>query len=70
MMPGDVGAVATLLSKLFGFAVDPDGYEQLARENKLKLIQRGIDDAISKHDWIACDALFVKLRDLKQQTGP
>ena len=69
-MPGDVGAVAVLLSKIFGFAVDADGYEQLARENKLKLLYRGIDEAITKDDWATCDTLFQRLRDFKQQTGP
>lgn len=70
-MAGDpVTAVATLLSQVFGFIVDPDGYEQLARESKLKLIQRGIDEAIGKNDWVTCDVLFGRLRDLRQQTGP
>ena len=67
---GDVGAVAKLLSEVFGFVVDPTGYEQLARENKLKLIQRGINEAISGNDWARCDALFADLRELRGQTGP
>jgi len=70
MAADPVTAIATLLSQVFGFIVDPEGYEQLARENKLKLIQRGINDAISKNDWAACDRLFVQLRELRQETGP
>jgi hypothetical protein len=69
-MPGDIGAVATLLSKVFGFVVDPDGYEQLKRDNKLALIARGIDEAIANRDWPTCDLLFGELRALRQQTGP
>ena len=69
-MPGDVGLVAALLTKVFGFAVDDTGYSELKRENKLKLIQRGIDEAISKNDWPTCDALFGELRTLREQTGP
>lgn len=71
-MPIDaaIAGVTELLSKVFGFVVDADGYEQLKRENKLKLIQRGIDEAISKNDWARCDALFGELRTLRQQTGP
>ena len=65
-MPGDIAAVAELLSKVFGFAVDPTGYAQLAREHQLKLIQRGINDAIGKDDWAVCDALFIQLRELRE----
>jgi hypothetical protein len=67
-MPGDVGLVAQLLTKVFGFVVDPDGLAQLKRENQLKMIQRGIDDAITQNDWATCDALFTQLRELRQQT--
>lgn len=70
MASDPITAIATLLSKVFGFIVDADGYEQLARENKLKLIQRGINDAIANNDWASCDALFIRLRELRQQTGP
>lgn len=69
-MAGDVGAVALLLSQIFGFAVDPDGYEQLKRENKLKLLARGLNDAIEKGDWAVVDAVFDEFRELRQQTGP
>ena len=65
---GDVGAVAVLLTKVFGFVVDPDGYQQLTRENKLKLLMRGINNAISQNDWAACDALFSEYRELHAQT--
>ena len=67
---GDVGAVAKLLSEVFGFVVDPTGYEQLARENQLKLIQRGINEAITNSDWVRCDVLFAELRELRTQVGP
>lgn len=68
MAADPITAITTLLSQVFGFAVDPNGYERLSRESKLKLIQRGIDDAIAKDNWAACDALFVQLRELRQQT--
>lgn len=70
-MAGDpITAVATLLTKAFGFAVDPTGYAALSRENKLKAMERGINDAISKNDWPTCDSLFNELRELRNQTGP
>lgn len=69
-MPGDVGEVAKLLGAIFGFAVDPDGYEQLSRESKLKFLMRGINEGITKDDWVTVDALFAEYRFLRQQTGP
>ena len=69
-MPGDVGLVAKLLSEIFGFVVDPDGYEQLTRDNKLKFLMRGINEAIPKDDWARADCLFANYRELRQQTGP
>lgn len=69
-MPGDVGLVAKLLSEILGFIVDPDGYEQLTRENKLKFLMRGINECITKDDWVRGDLLFAEYRELRQQTGP
>lgn len=69
-MPGDVGLVAGLLTKVLGFAVGDTTFAELSRENKLKMIMRGINEAIAKDDWGTCDALFAEHRDLLQQTGP
>ena len=69
-MPGiteAITAVSNLLSKALGFAVDPDGYEQLSRENKLKLIGRGMNEAIAKDDWPTADLLFANYRELRLQ---
>ena len=67
-MPGDVGAVATLLTKALGLIFDPDGYEQLARENKLKVLMRGCNAAITHDDWATFDALMDEYRELRQRT--
>jgi hypothetical protein len=69
-MPGDVGLVAKLLGEIFGFVVEPTGYEQLSRENKLKMLMRGINECIKKDDWASADLLFAEYRELRQQTGP
>lgn len=69
-MPGDVGLVAKLLSEILGFAVDPDGYEQLTRENKLKFLMRGVNECITKGDYVRCDALFAQYRELLREAGP
>lgn len=64
-MPGDVGLVAELLSQVFGWLVDPAGFEQLTLDNKLRLLMRGINEAISKNDWATVDALFAQYRELR-----
>lgn len=69
-MPGDVGYIAKLLSEVFGYFVDPTGFEQLTREKKLAYLMRGIDEAIDKKDARRADELFDAYRKLRQQTGP
>jgi hypothetical protein len=70
MMPGDIAAVAMLLTKLLGYAVDPGGYETWSRERKLSRLMEGIDAAIYAHDDSAADVLFAEYRVLLQITGP
>lgn len=67
---GDVGAVAILLTKLLGYAVDPGGYTAWSRERKLARLMEGIDNAIHTHDDSAADVLFAEYRELLQQQGP
>lgn len=69
-MPGDIGLVAALLTKVFGFAVDETGYAELSRERKLKLLMRGLNDATEMGDWATCDQLFHEFRQLREETGP
>lgn len=70
MAADPVTAVATLLTKALGFAVGEQSYGELTRENKLKLIMRGINEAIAKNDWATCDSLFGEHRELLHETGP
>lgn len=67
-MPGDIGAVAALLTKVLGAVFDEDGLNQLTRENKLKLIMRGCNAAITNGDWASFDRLMDDYRELRQQT--
>ena len=66
---GDVGAVATLLSKVFGFVVDADGLATMKREHELEVIRAGIKVALDKNDWPSADLLFQRLRELSDATG-
>jgi hypothetical protein len=69
-IPEAIAEVARLLSKAFGFVVDPTGLATLKRENLLKLMMRGADEAIFKNDWATCDALLRKYEQLHGETGP
>jgi hypothetical protein len=69
-MAGDVGIIVKALSEVFGFIVEPDGWEQLTRENKLKYLMRGVNECIKKDDWARCDLLFAEYRELLRQAGP
>jgi hypothetical protein len=64
-----IAEVAKLLSQVFGYVTEPTGYAQLTRENKLKLLMRGCNDAIARDDWASYDALMGQYRELFQQTS-
>jgi hypothetical protein len=68
-MIGDIGAVAELLSKVFGFVVDPQGLARMRREHKLELINAAFKIAMDNHDALAIDLLFVQLRELRAEAG-
>ena len=69
-MAGDVGLVAALLTKVFGFVVDPTGYEQMSREMQLRTLRKGLDSAIEDNDWTAVDLLLNEYRRLSLEAGP
>lgn len=66
-IPAAITAVSTLLTKVFGFAVDQTGLAQLKRENLLKLIMRGIDAELGKQkpDYANIDGLFLQYEQLR-----
>jgi hypothetical protein len=68
-MIGDVGAVAELLSRVFGFVVDPQGLNRMKREHKLEVINAAFKIAMDNHDALALDLLFVQLRELRAQVS-
>jgi hypothetical protein len=69
-IPEAIAEVAKLLSKVFGFVVDPTGLQQLTLENQLKYLSRGMNGAIEKEDWPTADALFNAYRELRKTVGP
>jgi hypothetical protein len=68
-MADPITAVATLLSQIFGFAVDPDGFEGMKLEHQIEVIHAGIQVARSKGDTDALDALFERYRELSKRAG-
>lgn len=65
-MPGDVGAVATLLNTVLGWVLDPAGMAQLTREQKVKTINDAMLTALAANDWPAVDRLFAALKQLHE----
>ena len=69
-MPGDVGLIAALLTKVFGYAVDADGWAAKRREDQLDDIHQGIQKALADSDYATVDALFNEYRELSRNTAP
>jgi hypothetical protein len=59
-----IAAVATLLSQLFGWAVDPAGLAKMKLTHRLNVIDAGVKIALDKGDMAAADLLFAELRQL------
>lgn len=68
-MTGDVGAVATFLTLIADFFIDPNKWERLSRERKLATIKEGLDAAIDARDWVAADRFMQLYRSLSEQSG-
>ena len=68
-MMTDIGAIATLLSKIFGFVVDPDGLAAMRREYKIEVLNAAFKIAMDKGDVVALDLLFTTLRELSDASG-
>jgi hypothetical protein len=68
-MPGDVGLVAALLTKVFGWAVDPTGFALMEMNHKLEVIHAGINVALDKGDNDTVDLLFQQYRELRQSAS-
>lgn len=68
-IPEAIAEVTKLLSKVFGFAVNPDGFARMSRDSQLKMIARGMDVAILKNDWPTVDSLFGHLDRLYVETA-
>ena len=61
---GDIGAVAALLIKVFGFLVDPTGLSNMKLEHRIEVIHAGIKVAIQQKDYDTIDKLFNEYREL------
>jgi hypothetical protein len=64
-----ITAVANLLTKVFGFAVDPNGFSSMKVEHQVEVIHAGVKIAISKKDYDAIDMLFDEYRELCKTIG-
>lgn len=64
MVTEAIAEVAKLLTKVFGFVVDPDGLAKMKLENQIDLIHAGVKVAIRNQDSDAADLLFEQYRAL------
>jgi hypothetical protein len=65
---GDVGAVATFLTTVADFFMDPAKFTALSRERKLEKIREGLDAALDASDYVAADKFMAMYRVLDEQT--
>jgi hypothetical protein len=65
-----IAAVATLLTKVFGFVVDPDGLAMMRLEHRIEVIAAGVRIAIKQKDLDAVDRLFTEYRQLSKTLTP
>ncbi len=63
-MPGDVGAVATLLAEVFTWFTDPTKFAQMKLENKLEKLQNALKVALDNRAMDAADLIYAELRRL------
>ena len=69
-MPGDVGAVATLLTTILQWFTEPGGFAKVTREAKLAKLMEGLKVALDEKDYKSADLIFAALRELSAQSGP
>ena len=65
---GDVGAVATLLNTIIGWAVNDDGYQSWSRERKVKELHDAMLLAVKAGHYDIADQLFARLKQLSSET--
>lgn len=70
MAADPITAVATLLSQVFGFVVDPGGFSRMKLAHQLEVIHAGIKVATDNGNAGAVDALFEQYRELYHSVGP
>lgn len=63
-IPEAIASVAELLTKVFGFVVDPDGLAKMKLDNQVDLVHAGVKIAIRNKDSDTADLLFERYREL------
>ena len=63
-MPGDVGAVATLVNTFASWLLSPDGFADFARRQALKQKKQEVIDALRQNDFDTLHARIDELRSL------
>ena len=67
---GEIGDVASLLEKVFGFFVDPDKFAAMQLNHKLEVLHAAHRIAMDKRDFAAADLLYQQYRELSNSIAP
>lgn len=66
-MPGDVGAVATLLNTVASWFMSEDGYAEFAKRRQLAALRKDADAALEKNDFVEHARVVDELRRLSSK---
>ena len=66
-MPGDVGAVATLLNTVASWLMTEDGYAEWKKRRQLAALHDKAKAALDRHDWAALRDATAELKRLSER---
>ena len=63
-MPGDIGAVATVVNTLASWLMSEDGYAEFSKRRKLASLRQQARDALDRNNWVEHRRLVAELKRL------
>ncbi len=66
-MPGDVGAVATLLNTVASWFMSEDGYAEFTKRRQLAALRQKADAALANHDMAEHARILAEYERLSDQ---
>ena len=66
-MPGDVGAVATVINTVASWFMNEDGYAEFKKRRKLASLRQAAAKALAANDWPEHRRLVAELKRLSDE---